>query len=512
VKIVCEKCGADHALEPPDWVVSSGRAFRFRCASCGHTQMVPPPTNIQLTGTPTPSPRSDPAATTAEPPQGRAPYGSDSLYLKQEGKVYLVKDWDTLKRWIRESRVGMEDLISTGGVRWEPVGSRAELALLVAPEEPDKTPINPEPPPIAMPTPFPFGGETPFSTASAPASPLAGGVSGTGEVDGIPVGLPPLPAIDVAHSGATASEASTAPGDAAAKGRPERASRSLLDAPTPTPAPARPSDADADDDADLPGEEDHDLDSDEEFLAFDTAGDLEEPYDDWRGAASHSRTPLIVAAVATVVIVVALLAYALWPPRSAPRSDEPQLGSVLTVEESAEVPASTEEAEAEAEALASAPEEEVLPSSEDTEAVEASAEPETTLPEPEPEPRVSPPEPVATVTVPPPTTSPTPPPTAAPEPEPPPSPPTTPAQLVDEGWMKVDRGDLTGAAEAFRQALEITPLDAVANFGYGYVLANQDLPQEARPFLCRALEQVGTDIQTEREIHAILSEKGLTCE
>lgn len=49
VRIVCENCASTHDLDPPAWVVSSGRAFRFRCAACGHAQMVPPPTNISLT-------------------------------------------------------------------------------------------------------------------------------------------------------------------------------------------------------------------------------------------------------------------------------------------------------------------------------------------------------------------------------------------------------------------------------------------------------------------------------
>ncbi|MBW2254242.1 MAG: hypothetical protein JRI25_06540 [Deltaproteobacteria bacterium] len=506
--------------------MSSGRAFRFRCASCGHTQMVPPPTNIQLTGTPTPSPSARTEAPTTEPPQGRAPFGSDSLYLKQEGKVYLVKDWDTLKRWVRESRVGMEDLISTGGVRWEPVGSRAELALLIAPEESDKTPVNPEPPPIAIPTPFPFGGETPFATASAPTSPLVGGVSSTEDIDGIPVGLPPLPAIDVVHSGATASEASQAPGAAAPK-HSNRSDRSPLDAPTPSPPPGRATDKESDEDADVSVEDD--LDSDDEFLAFDAGGDFEEEYDDWGGGMPRSRTPIIVAVVATAVILVAIVAYALWQPRAPSNIGEPQLGSVLTADEplaDEPTPPALEEEPEGGPGVAGVPEPTTEASSTgETDTVEppgaseppVAAEPEPPETEPEGGPRapVLAPEPVATVAMPSPTTSPSPPPASVPTPvpEPTPPPPTiTAAQLVDDGWVKVDHGDLAGAAQAFQKALEIAPRDAVANFGYGYVRANQGLPQEARPFLCRALQQAGDDVQTERETLAVLTETGLSCE
>ncbi len=42
MKIQCENCATQHELDPPAWVVSSGRAFRFRCSSCGHSQSVQP--------------------------------------------------------------------------------------------------------------------------------------------------------------------------------------------------------------------------------------------------------------------------------------------------------------------------------------------------------------------------------------------------------------------------------------------------------------------------------------
>jgi hypothetical protein len=51
------------------------------------------------------------------------------MLLKQEGKVYHVKDTATMQKWIVERRVLREDLVSIGGVRWEPVGSRPELEV-----------------------------------------------------------------------------------------------------------------------------------------------------------------------------------------------------------------------------------------------------------------------------------------------------------------------------------------------------------------------------------------------
>ena len=111
MRIVCESCSTEHDMEPPAWVISSGRAFRFRCSNCGHSQMVPPPTGLEV---------------------GAEDAGSadSSLYLKQEGKVYLVAGWDTLADWVGESRVGPEDLISEGGVRWEPVSAIGLVASL----------------------------------------------------------------------------------------------------------------------------------------------------------------------------------------------------------------------------------------------------------------------------------------------------------------------------------------------------------------------------------------------
>ena len=50
----------------------------------------------------------------------------DSVFPKQDGKVYLVKDWATLQRWIMENRVGRDDMVSEGG-SLEQVGAKAEL-------------------------------------------------------------------------------------------------------------------------------------------------------------------------------------------------------------------------------------------------------------------------------------------------------------------------------------------------------------------------------------------------
>jgi outer membrane biosynthesis protein TonB len=270
--------------------------------------------------------------------------------------------------------------------------------------------------------------------------------------------------------------------------------------------------------------EEQDFESDDEFLAFEAGAPLEEEYDDWGEGMPRSRTPAIVAVVSTAVILLAIIAYVLWQPGTPTRTEDPQLGSVLTTDEQpADEPAPAEEPGEPTPDEAPEPEApEPDPEAEGSEASEptATSEPAETsapseAPPAEPTPTVAPaPEPVVASTLPAPTTTTPPPPTTTPAPTPEPTAPpsATPAQLVDEGWGKVDRGDLNGAALAFQSALELAPRDAVANFGYGYVLANQGLPQEAGPFLCRALQEAGADVETERETLAVLTEHGLSCE
>ena len=53
----------------------------------------------------------------------------EGTLLKQEGKVHHVRNLATIQRWIVERRVLREDLISTGGMRWEPVGNHPDLEI-----------------------------------------------------------------------------------------------------------------------------------------------------------------------------------------------------------------------------------------------------------------------------------------------------------------------------------------------------------------------------------------------
>jgi hypothetical protein len=225
VTIQCESCSTVHELDPPAWVVSSGRAFRFRCSACGHSQSVlptgaigagrhaakpkvpevAPPALIETPPAPEPRVAANPAPPPPPPPdpepavedadevptttvRAAAAAAESDVYLKQNGQIYVVRDWDTLRRWITERRIDQNDLVSEGGVRWEPVGSRPELLSLF--QDPRSTP---RPAPV---TTFPFSGDTPFGAPSNE-------VWTDEDTEGIPVGLPPLPTEDGAPSRAS---------------------------------------------------------------------------------------------------------------------------------------------------------------------------------------------------------------------------------------------------------------------------------------------------------------------
>jgi tetratricopeptide (TPR) repeat protein len=73
---------------------------------------------------------ADPALTPFRAEDGHPELDSpEGTLLKQEGKVYHVRNLATIQRWIVERRVLREDLISTGGTRWEPVGHHPDLEI-----------------------------------------------------------------------------------------------------------------------------------------------------------------------------------------------------------------------------------------------------------------------------------------------------------------------------------------------------------------------------------------------
>ncbi|MCB9777181.1 MAG: zinc-ribbon domain-containing protein [Alphaproteobacteria bacterium] len=120
--IVCDSCGAEYEVDVGDEDELGEDAMRFRCSACGHTFTVGEDgTSSALSSLPDDW-QAD--AAPAEPVETEPP-----MLLKQEGKVYQVEDVATLQRWIVERRVLREDLLSIGGLKWEPVGSRRDLQV-----------------------------------------------------------------------------------------------------------------------------------------------------------------------------------------------------------------------------------------------------------------------------------------------------------------------------------------------------------------------------------------------
>ncbi|MCB9694933.1 MAG: hypothetical protein H6736_24270, partial [Alphaproteobacteria bacterium] len=116
--VACVECQAKHEL--PLWVFSSRRPFRFKCSSCGTDQVVRGTgRTVRVDGRgQVPTPLAGPS----EEPQ--------QLLLKQEHQNYRVQDWETVRRWVRERRVGPDDRVSESGVTWDRLRDRPELADL----------------------------------------------------------------------------------------------------------------------------------------------------------------------------------------------------------------------------------------------------------------------------------------------------------------------------------------------------------------------------------------------
>jgi len=150
------------------------------------------------------------------------------------------------------------------------------------------------------------------------------------------------------------------------------------------------------------------------------------------------------------------------------------------------------------------------PGGEPTGEADAAGEGDAAAPPVYPEPEATPPTPKA-VAAPEPISAPEP--VAAPEPTPTPKPVVrarpSRATLIAQGWAAVEQ-DQERATQSFGQVLASNPEDYEANYGYGYALLEKGLPQEAQPYLCRALPSA--DVTIKREVSSLLSRNGLSCD
>ncbi len=129
----CVSCDTDNHL--PMWIFASNRTFRFRCRACAAAQRVQ---HTDAGVLPDTGDEQSPTLTawaehTVQQPAPDAQGGGEidgELYLQQDGQTYVIKDHATLRRWVEERRVASTDLLSEDGMRWGPLGERAELSDL----------------------------------------------------------------------------------------------------------------------------------------------------------------------------------------------------------------------------------------------------------------------------------------------------------------------------------------------------------------------------------------------
>ena len=573
MNIQCENCAIQHELDPPAWVVSSGRPFRFRCSSCGGSQSVLPDQSLAAELAPEAAPAKSlpPLALEDAPPlpdrnAERGELATDGLkptdeqmaqaregavFLKQNGQIYMVRDWDTLKRWITERRVDRHDLASEGGVRWEPIGSRADLLHLFAdtatpaastPSEaaPTLTPAaDPEPAAslvsVSPATDIPFGGETPFLGVGRGTG--AGGWHDD-DTEGVPTGLPALPteegdeAVDpfegdesefgLSPPGDDRSEEvvlGELPGDFEMESEAPEAPEPPESAPVSPPPFAMPSAFQSKPDEQEEEEDWADLLVDEseerKILGDEEIPELQEPVDFTRGFDDHSNGELDDWAVAdevayrsgmsfdrtkmalggTLLALLLAAAGSVWwlfgAPVDVDATPQPgaELGEVLMSEPRLKAEPAIEPVPEQAEADAG-----------DVDDVEEL----TPEPAPDPEPRPTPPPTPRPDPVP---AQPRPDPVPAPAPAPEPAPSgNNLSRLVDQGWSLVD-ADPASAVGYFQQALAISSTDAEANYGFGYSKMLQGDMDSARTHMCKAIG----DEDLKAEITSILSGKRLSC-
>ncbi|MEZ4323511.1 MAG: hypothetical protein R3F61_38965 [Myxococcota bacterium] len=605
MKIQCQNCGVEHEIDPPSWVVSSGRAFRFRCSSCGYSQSVQPPADepqerapsapppvttpqpsfppadVRPAPTPTSAPtapqRTGPAASegrtdepaarvtgptitpyeeTANPVAHLGPAPEDppergsAVFLKQNGQIYMVSDWETLKRWIAESRVDRHDLVSEGGVRWEPIGSRPDL--LPAFSGTDITTA----PNLEQAAHFPFGGETPFGGDYQTASGWH-----DDDTEGIPTGLPPLPteesplggsptgfdAVDLRPRHMTPTPPPVArrqpppvmrpsfvpppPPEPEIHARPEP-DPPVMEMPDPEPVPEpavpeRPEPSIAP--PALPDTvppppiraspsgprvvtklDEATPTMETEVLSRPTGpasepeveSDFYEPdTDEVLSAARTSGRPLMMLGCALLLVLTAFVVavgftvYPAFLPKPQPDLTLP-LKPVPQVDPAPVTP----------DPVVPKP---VTPDPVAPDPIQVEPTPDPIQVEPAPDPiQVEPaPDPVA----------PTPVPQPGPQPQPGPVAPaptdrlpsgSTVSGLVSRGWNLADSNP-SAAKGLFLDALDASPDNVDAHYGYGYTLLKSGDRTGARPHLCIAASRGNTD--TRREVHGMLENAGMSC-
>ena len=520
--IVCDNCGAEYEIDV-DEDGGLGRGMRFRCSACGHTFSIGEAT-ASTTGEVSSLPPEDEVSGEEPPP----------MLLKQEGKVYQVDDVATLQRWIVERRVLREDLLSIGGLKWEPVGSRRELQVFFhLVEHAERAALAGRPgesgPPIGDDTGQAMEGRAPWETtgASEPSSLQSatsmlpfGADDDTEEFEfeGVDAGLPVGEIVPdawqreggVAESHEDADSFFTEAGDAGLPLAtvPNLADRTTEEVPAELAAHATMASGAADpvsmdtgvtSDMLFPGEVPRPAptpkpnDGVTVFVSGDRPPQPEE---------SGSQTLVLIAAAVVIVLLVGWW----WTTQQGEPAGEPVVASEPAPAEPAP-PVPEPEGTIEEPPPAEPPAEEVDATA-DTPVEDAPVEaPPAEAPAAPPTPT-----PVAAAT-PSPASSGTSRPaessgssarnsgsSSARVSSPPRiSPSRSAASLIDDGWAAVESGDYSGARQAFDDALQRSPGNADARFGLGYAYEKLGNDAAAVRYYCRVATAGGGDARIEAE-------------
>ena len=456
----------------------------------------------------------------AAPTEEKPPLESaEGTLLKQDGKVYHVRNLATIQRWIVERRVMREDLISSGGMRWEPVGHHPDLEIFFQMVERlddlelaqrlgqhDTRPPLDEDVPMGNQWDEPeeeeeldavheediFGTldeeglEEPDEGDEEEQPGLLAEVS-EGEVDELDAEPSEVSSVSVDYASDFDDEAwRDAPSTDTRGEKPDTlyVARNLAQHPTLAPmeevmaTEAVSVAVSAPDPIPRPIEDTAASNLDEDFRQhFDSAVDDIS----WNEEAQSRRA--VIAAVSVVVVLLLLgVAWALMRPPVA----EPVAQVDPPVEQPDEPPADVDEPPVEeppAEVVEEPPVEE--PPAE----VVEEPPPKEATPKKDP-PKKDPPK------------------KAAPK-----APPAGNASaLSKKGWHALGQGDLPGAREFFVDALASNPRYADAHYGLGYTAATQgDSPTAIRHY-CKALENGRGNLEIERDVPPLLKQVGGSCE
>ncbi len=466
------------------------------------------------------------------PPPARDGEHADSVFLKQNGQIYMVRDWDTMRRWIVEKRVDRHDLVSEGGVRWEPIGTRPDLMPLFSGAK--RTPSHS----------LPFGGETPFGASTAESG------WHDDDTEGVPVGLPPLPTEEAAdtvpgtqrtwdpsqtppppalfetprpsHSRAMPAlvvddgltdglskdqDSDAGHGNVGDEEVTERVTERVSAAPKPlpTPVPSKPPFQSKKAPSSVPSSSSHkptatdgswdDLTAVEAPTSHATStssGSPNYPLDDvtfdeeWDATynpPSDRSGVLWGIAVACTLAVVVVLGWVWWTMRTPTSPNTTVAAPPVEAPVTPPVPTASPVAPRPVPAL--------------------STPPPAPLPTPPAAPAAAqPPAPVIPVVTPEP-------PAPPPDPRPEPAPQGKSAEATSQRAWNIAESDPAGAASMFREALGTEPNHWDSLYGLGYVLLKLGDPSAATPYLCQCRDAPSADIR--QDVTGMLNARGLSC-